>query len=184
MRYDRQVIGYHACSREVADRLLVDGEAFRESKNEWDWLGRGVYFWEFGHQRAHDWASQWPKLRDKDFAVVGAILQLGACLDLLDTDHTRRLAAFATVYSETVGPLPPNEGARRLADCLLINAYCAEAEADGNAYDTVRGLFQEGEPLAPGSALLLQSHIQVVVRRPPAIIGLFRPRGFTTWERR
>jgi hypothetical protein len=28
MRYDRQVIGYHACRKEVADRLL-DGESFR-----------------------------------------------------------------------------------------------------------------------------------------------------------
>jgi hypothetical protein len=122
VRYDRQVIGYHACSRDVAGRLLVEGEAFRESKNAWDWLGRGVYFWEFGHQRAHDWASQWPKLKGKSFAVVGAIVQLGACLDLLDTDHTRRLAAIASAYAATVGPLPPNDGARRLADCVLINA--------------------------------------------------------------
>ena len=33
-----------------------------------------------------------------------------------------------------------------------------------------------------GSAILLQSHIQVVVRRPAAIIGLFRPRGFSAWR--
>lgn len=113
--------------------------------------------------------------------MVGAIIQLGACLDLLDTDHTRRLAKFATGYADTVGPLPANEGARRLADCFLINEYCAEAETDGAAYDTVRGLFQEGEPLTPGSALLLRSHIQVVVRRAQAIVGLFRPRGFSEW---
>jgi hypothetical protein len=56
MRYDRQVIGYHACERAVADRLL-GGDAFRPSQNEWDWLGAGVYFWEFGHQRAYDWAQ-------------------------------------------------------------------------------------------------------------------------------
>lgn len=156
----------------------MHGEAFRESKNEWDWLGRGVYFWEFGHQRAHDWATEWPRLRGKEFAVVGAIIQLGACLDLLDTDHTRRLAQFATALTDSVGPLRANEGARRLADCLLINAFC---DSESTTYDTVRGLFQEGEPLAPGSALLLQSHIQVVVRRPDAIIGLFRPRGFAEW---
>lgn len=51
MRYDRQVIGYHACRKEVADRLL-DGDPFRPCENDWDWLGSGVYFWEFGHQRA------------------------------------------------------------------------------------------------------------------------------------
>ena len=97
MRYDRQVIGYHACRNEVADRLL-DGDPFRPSRNDWGWLGSGVYFWEFGHQRAHDWAQQWPRLQGKAFAVVGAILQLGNCLDLLDTDHTRRLAEVANQY--------------------------------------------------------------------------------------
>jgi hypothetical protein len=54
--------------------------------------------------------------------------------------------------------------------------------AQGAAFDTVRGLFQEGGPVLAGSAISLQSHTQVVVRRPPAIIGLFRPRGFSAWK--
>lgn len=178
MRYDRQVIGYHACPKDVADRLLLGGDAFLPSRNAWDWLGEGVYFWEFGHQRAYDWAKQWPRLRDKEFAVVGAILQLGNCLDLLDTDHTRRLSAFAKDHVENVGPLPPNRGAKRQGDCFLINAYCESMEP---SFDTVRGLFQEGDPIVAGSGILLENHIQVVARRPTAIIGLFRPRDFTAW---
>jgi hypothetical protein len=54
--------------------------------------------------------------------------------------------------------------------------------AQDAAFDTVRGLFQEGGPILEGSAISLQSHIQVVVRRPPAIIGLFRPRSFSAWK--
>ena len=57
MQYDRRVIGYHACSKEVADRLLLEGEGFKHSTNAWDWLGHGIYFWEFGLQRAYDWAQ-------------------------------------------------------------------------------------------------------------------------------
>jgi hypothetical protein len=182
MRYDRRVIGYHACLKEVADRLLLDGEPFKPSANQWDWLGHGVYFWEFGHQRAYDWATEWPKLSNKDFAIVGAIIQLGQCLDLLDTDHTKRLATFARQYEQDVGPLPENRGPRRERDCLLINQYCDHMAAQSAAFDTVRGLFQEGGPVLAGSAISLQSHIQVVVRRPDAIIGLFRPRGFSAWR--
>lgn len=181
MRYDRQVIGYHACRREVADRLL-DGDPFRPSRNDWDWLGSGVYFWEFGHQRAHDWAGQWPRLAGKDFAVVGAILQLGNCLDLLDTDHTGRLTEFATEYVEAGTPLPANAGAKRLGDCFVINSYCARMEIAGAPFHTVRGLFQEGEPIMAGSAILRENHIQIVARRPEAIVGLFRPRAFTAWR--
>lgn len=180
MRYDRQVIGYHACRKEVADRLL-DGDTFRPSRNDWDWLGSGVYFWEFGYQRAYDWARQWPRLQGREFAVVGAILQLGNCLDLLDTEHTRRLAEFASEYVAGGGVLPPNTGPKRLGDCFLINSYCAESDDGDTQIDTVRGLFQEGAPLIAGSEIRLENHIQIVARRPVAIVGLFRPRGFTTW---
>jgi hypothetical protein len=182
MRYDRRVIGYHACAKEVADRLLLQDEPFKPSANAWDWLGYGVYFWEFGHQRAYDWATQWPKLRDKEFGVVGAIIQLGECLDLLDTDHTNRLATFAEEYQKDAGPLPENQGPRRHRDCFLVNRFCEHMDDAETGYDTVRGLFQEGPPVVAGSAISTQNHIQVVVRRPQAIIGLFRPRGFTAWK--
>ena len=51
------------------------------------------------------------------------------------------------------------------------------------ASDTVRGLFQEGAPLIAGLEIRMENHIQIVARQPAAIIGLFRPRGFTTWAR-
>lgn len=183
MRYDRQVIGYHACRRSVADRLL-DGETFRPSRNDWDWLGAGVYFWEFGHQRAYEWAQQWPRLKGQEFTVIGAILQLGNCLDLLDTEYTRRLAEFGKEYLAGGGLVPSNKGPQRFGDCFLINNYCKYYEQQGDgaaAFDTVRGLFQEGDPVIEGSEIRLQNHIQIAARRPSAIVGLFRPRAFTTW---
>lgn len=180
MRYDRQIIGYHACAQPIAERLL-EGEPFRPSTNDWDWLGHGVYFWEYGYQRAQDWATQWPRLQGRPFAVVGAIIQLGHCLDLLDTEHTQRLARFAARHVSSHRPLPENVGAKRSRDCFLINRFCDRTVREGAPYDTVRGLFQEGTPLVEGSALLSQNHIQIVVRNPAAIVGLFRPRVFAAW---
>jgi hypothetical protein len=91
MRYDRTIVAYHGCDRRVAQRSLRGG-SFKESSNEYDWLGRGIYFWEYGASRALDFAHL-QKQRGKIVtpAVVGAILQLGECFDLLDVKFTREL---------------------------------------------------------------------------------------------
>ena len=57
MRYDRTVIGYHGCDVTVAGRLL-DGDTFTPSENDFDWLGSGIYFWEYGADRALRFAEE------------------------------------------------------------------------------------------------------------------------------
>jgi hypothetical protein len=79
------VLGYHGCDQAVADRLL-DGEAFESSQNDYDWLGPGIYFWEANPQRGLDFAIEsmkWKGSRVKKPAVVGAVVDLGDCLDLM-----------------------------------------------------------------------------------------------------
>jgi hypothetical protein len=49
------------------------------------------------------------------------------------------------------------------------------AEAEGIRYQTVRGVFLEGEPAFPGSKIALKSHIQIAVRDPACILGFFSP---------
>jgi hypothetical protein len=39
------VLAYHGCDLAVGERLL-DGDAFKPSNNDYDWLGPGIYFWE------------------------------------------------------------------------------------------------------------------------------------------
>jgi len=51
MKYDRTVIAYHGCDARTAERLLR-GEPFKKSQNDYDWLGSGIYFWEYGAVRA------------------------------------------------------------------------------------------------------------------------------------
>ena len=42
-------------------------------------------------------------------------------------------------------------------------------------YQTVRCPFEEGDDAFPGSMLKTQTHIQISVRDPSRILGVFRP---------
>lgn len=43
------LLGFHGTDEETAEKDLA-GEALESSANEYDWLGYGIYFWEYnGH---------------------------------------------------------------------------------------------------------------------------------------
>lgn len=184
MHYNRTVFAYHGCDATVAERLL-QGEPFTPSHNDFDWLGSGVYFWEFGRDRALRFAhDQQRRSKVTVPAVIGAIIQLGNCFDLMDTRFTEELGpAFdkLKMLHEVRGtPLPVNSGVpddrlRRL-DCAVLNLYLKALEDRDLTYDTVRCGFEEGPPAFAGSGIRQQSHIQIAVRNPACIVGLFRPR--------
>jgi hypothetical protein len=44
-------VAYHGCDESVVTDILVRGETLKASANDYDWLGRGVYFWEHGPDR-------------------------------------------------------------------------------------------------------------------------------------
>jgi hypothetical protein len=187
LKYQRTVIGYHGCDQSVARNVLLRGRNLRPSENDYDWLGRGIYFWEHGPQRAYEWARQ--SKRVKNPAVLGAFINLGNCFDLLDTNHTRLLADLFPLYRqacETTGTRLPTNGSpasqassdlvlRRL-DCAVIN-WCLDflEKEEKQHYHTVRGLFSEGKPVFEGSSILAKSHVQVAVRDDTAIVGYFKP---------
>ena len=84
---DPTVTGYHGTSREAADRMLREG--FRASRNEWDCLGDGVYFFEDAPIHAWDWARE---QHGSEAAVLQADVQLRDCVDLKDIGWSRFLA--------------------------------------------------------------------------------------------
>ena len=185
MKYDRTVVAYHGCDAKVADQLLKGG-TFKPSENDYDWLGAGIYFWEYGYDRALKFARfQKQRGRVEKPAVVGALVQLGRCFDLMDTKFTQELAVpFAMLqklHNETGQPLPVNAGRtpdkvlRRL-DCAVLNLYFKLLAEQGVKYDTVRCGFVEGGPAFDGSGIQRESHVQVAVRNPACVVGVFRPR--------
>src|SRR5260221_3394185 len=95
--YQRIVTAYHGCDASVAAKVLAGTARLDLSKNAYDWLGEGIHFWEHGPQRAQEWAIEQAKLsgkRVKEPSVLGAKINLGECLDLLDTANTRLLGKW------------------------------------------------------------------------------------------
>jgi hypothetical protein len=194
MRYARTILGYHGCDASVAEEVLAGRSPLRASENAYDWLGRGIYFWEHGPERALQWATAQaerdasrPPTRRAPIthpAVVGAVIHLGRCFDLLDLANTAALAQWVPTYRqglEQAGEVfPENEGREpwrllRKGDCAVINSFLALREDEGVHHDSVRGCFLEGEPIYPRSGIYTLAHIQVAVRDPTCIAGVFRP---------
>jgi hypothetical protein len=177
------ILGYHGCSRKVGERLLR-GEALKPSNNEYDWLGPGIYFWEANPRRGLEFARESSRRKasvEDDAFVVGAIIELGLCCDLTTSmgiewvrvayDH------LAQNLSTSGDRLPVNnpDGLRRNLDCAVITSLHKILENQGERpIDTLRGVFIEGEPLYPGAGFYAKTHIQIVVRNPTCIKGVFR----------
>jgi hypothetical protein len=188
LRFPRVVLGYHGCIEPVASDLLNGSRPISDwppADNKWDWLGKGVYFWEHAPGRARRWAEAAAAREGRAATpgVIGAVIQLGVCFDLTEVAFTTILAdAYSKVeeeYAAANQDLPVNKGSdpdlkRRELDCLVLNSLFLRLE-DGDAFDTVRGAFEEGDPAFPGSKIRAESHIQIAVRNTANILGVFRP---------
>ncbi|UHS56088.1 hypothetical protein [Agrobacterium vaccinii] len=180
------VLGYHGCSKTVAASLL-NGDPFRPSENAYDWLGKGIYFWEANPRRGIEFFrdAQVRKERDpNDVAVVGAILDLGFCLDL---SSSRGVDAISNAYTDLKAifqkipelDMPSNKLGDDLLlrelDCAVINHLHSSRERAGlQKFDSVRGIFQEGETAYPNSGFKTRTHVQIAVCNPAKIRGVFR----------
>ena len=164
-----RAIGYHGTSITAARRILSSG--FEISRNEYDWLGDGAYFFQDAPARALEWARQ---RFGKDAAVIGAETDLDDCIDLLDIPwHAEVAHAYSRFLAvlERRGESPPRQstGAHRL-DRNVMNYLIRLLEQEGTTARSLRAAFAEGEPVFPGSALLNRSHVQISVRTPTAIL--------------
>lgn len=168
---DRVVTAYHGTSAAAAAEICATNRILY-SRNSWDWLGWGSYFWEDGPHRAWEWATA--QFGDQA-AVVSVPVRLGKCLNLCDgSQHPVVRMGYERIRSEyeRLGrELPTNKAdLRRPLDCLVLNFVCTELL---RGVDTVRASFQEGKDVYPGSAFTANSHVHLCVRRESAFAGPF-----------
>ncbi len=188
--YQRLIIGYHGCDARIRDAVIQHGASLVPSKNDYDWLGYGIYFWEHGPDRAWQWAElQCQRGLIRQPAAVGAVLHLGRCFDLLDSFHTNALAESFPEFHARIRkghkrmpknePLHPDDADNvlRYLDCAVINWTIKRINLENpdSKIQSVRGVFQEGEDVFAGSAIRRWSHVQVAVLDPACIVGYFLP---------
>jgi hypothetical protein len=188
------LIGFHGCDKKVRD-AIVDHQTMMESSNkDYNWLGTGMYFWESNPERAFDFAEdlrlhpQRGKEPIQESAVLGAVIDLGLCLDLLEREFIELVRqSYETLQASYVAlnlKLPGNLPAGTSKDLLLRKLDCAVIENlhqfrkrnKLRPFDSARGVFIEGDALYPTAGFYEKSHIQLCIRNPNCIKGFFKPR--------
>lgn len=179
------VLGYHGCSSAVAEKVL-SGENFKPSKNDFDWLGEGAYFWEANPRRGLHYYREYcarNNIDANDATVVGAVIDLANCLDLTTSSSVEIVKESyeltAAVFKQAGQPIPTNgrlpDLLTRRLDCAVINMlFTSRKKSSLPLFDTVRGIFIEGEPIYPGAGIREKTHIQIAVRNPDCIKGVFK----------
>ena len=191
------VLAYHGCDLETAQELL-GGSPFKPSTKDYDWLGEGSYFWENDALRAYQWATE-PRRKFKSPSVVGSVIELGKCLDLMTQSGIAAVKVaydgFMALTQKTGSPTPKNidpatdpsgDKTLRRLDCAVMNYLfeiletAGESDPNSQPYQTVRALFPEGNKLYTDAGFLEKTHIQICVREPEQILGVFR---IPKWQR-
>ncbi len=190
-KFPNLILGFHGTDEEIVMDVVAGKTELNKSKNDYDWLGNGIYFWEFNYNRALDFAIQNKgkkkdgKVRIKKPSVIGAVIDLGLCLNLVDNVSLMLLKdaynLFVTIQQKNNLPLPQNIPLGENNDLLKRNLDCAVIETlhsinDEIQFDSVRGVFFEGNDLYPNAGFKEKNHIQICIRNPNCIKGYFLPR--------
>jgi hypothetical protein len=176
----------------------MGGSLFMPSTEDYDWLGSGSYFWESDVVRAYQWAIE-PRRKFSHPSVVGAAIELGNCLDLTTQSGIAAVKVayegFKSLNQKTGTPLPRNidpakdptgDKILRRLDCAVMNylfeiqKIAQESDSNGQPFSTVRALFPEGDELYLDAGFWEKTHVQICVREPQQILGVFR---IPEWQR-
>ncbi|HBK02283.1 MAG TPA: hypothetical protein DDY77_04555, partial [Clostridiales bacterium] len=123
-------------------------------------------------------------------AVIGAIIDLGLCLNLCERESILLLQksyeqlkttfdiAGYDITTQLKNKVPDKGGFNliRPLDCTVIENLHKIVAKENISFDTVYGYFQEGEDAFIGSGIKEKSHIQICVRNTACIKGYFLPR--------
>lgn len=185
------MVAFHGCDQSVGESVLAGKSTLKPSKNEYDWLGPGTYFWVDSPERGLAWAEELSKRKGSRLKapfVLGALIHPGLCLNLTDYGVMQELADAHTFLVKSLakakGEVPKNTHQasgvflRRSLDCAVIKAvHGLREEASLPPYETVYGVFEEGDELYPGAGFKKKTHVQIAVRNSDCIIGYFRVGG-------
>ena len=194
------VLGYHGCDISVRDRLVRrDLPELHPSKNRYDWLGEGVYFFQDDPMRARLFAERASNELSQMFsrqpiaspAVVGAILCVSNWLDMTTQEGIDNWkAAYETLCTERKAAedvMPENQPADDQDSLVLLRQLDSAVfnllpkVRAGNVpplpvIQAIRGAFYQGPKLAGTSTEFREhTHIQIALKDLSCARGWFVP---------
>ncbi|MFO0969415.1 MAG: hypothetical protein U0793_27985 [Gemmataceae bacterium] len=185
--YHRTIVGYHGTRLSVAIDIVNRRRRFKYSRNRDDWLGHGVYFWEYAPQQAFWWAQRRARRQkwSEPIAILASMIRLGFCFDLLDPYNVKYLKTIHQEFVETQHALqrkvPQNANRFKYLDCAVFQyAYAAVEGVSGQPVHSARAVYVptgEDRRVWTRSWISDNAHIQVCVRNPTCILGtwLYHP---------
>jgi hypothetical protein len=181
-----QVMGFHSCDRSVGLNIINGKSQLKASNNIWDWLGEGVYFWEQNPARALEYAiessnrKQFNKIPIITPFVIGAIIELGNCLNLIEPESLTILKeayeGLHGIMKEAGKLIPKNErDNRKLDSAVFKHLHASRKGSSAMPFDTIRCAFNEGEPIYPGANFTARLHMEICVINQNLIQGYYLP---------
>lgn len=193
--YHRTVTGYHGTGLSRALRLVNRIGNFTWSEKDYDWLGRGVYFWEYAPRQALEFArirrrqyrekakktAEDERRASEPLAVVACTIRLGFCLDLTEPDNLEYLRESYEFYREDMAAagraLPENSRKYRKLDRAVFEYTYQQIEEQQHVkVDTARGIYVPAggaKRIWAGSWISRETHIQLCVRNPASLLGIW-----------
>lgn len=151
--------------------MSIVQEGFRQSDNNYDWLGPGAYFWQDAPNRALDWAK---KHHSSSPAVVRSLIRFEKeqAMDLLDIEWFDTLQEgyplFVQQYRRRDFSLPtqdPRMSKKHVLDHAFLKYASSYFQKSGSRkISIIRAAFTEGVPIFETSAIYNRSHVQIAVR--------------------
>jgi hypothetical protein len=190
------VLGFHGCDESIINDILLGKKELKQSDNTYDWLGHGIYFWENSPSRAVEFAEflknnpQRARTPIKSPSVIGAVIDLGYCLDFTDYSNLQLLKGGYELLKTAIDtsgvkltnkPIGENKDLLfRELDCAVIETLHSlrSPESGLKPFDSVRGVFWEGKEIYPNAGFKEKNHIQICIRNRNCIKGYFLPRKF------
>lgn len=145
--------GFHGCDKSLLDDIILGKTTLKPSKNPYDWLGNGMYFWDNNPSRAFDYANT------------------------LKAHPKRAKRPITEPLPQNTSGGSKEDLLHRELDCFVIQSLHQYRLKRGlRPYDSVRGVFWEGKLLYPDAGFREKNHIQICICNPNCIKAYFRPR--------
>jgi hypothetical protein len=185
------LLAYHGCDASTRDDLVTRRlSTLEHSRNEYDWHGPGIYFFEGDPQRALGFAKASARRPEAMFtkrpiatpAVVGAVICAHSCLDMTVQKGLDEFEQTLEQLESLGTPLAVNEPnrplLRKLNNQVFTSLHAVRSALHYAPYQLVRGAFVQGAPLGDShSGFNRDNHIQIALCDPNAILGWFVPKG-------